>query len=540
MKQTEHTAEPVVQTTAGKVRGREKNGVMIFSGIPYGADCDGENRFLPPKPASCWSGIRDCTENGAIAWQIDREYGGGSVTEKPNGVGRYFSGGIENRCGSKTERRDENCLVLNVLTQSMTEKRPVLVYLHGGALEYGSGALCIGADQFVREQGLVLVSVNHRLNFFGYLYLGALDGRYASSGISGILDILLALQWVRANIVQFGGDPDRVTLMGESGGCMKVNMLLSMPAARGLFCAAVCESGQMPILKTSKQQAAAYTEQVMQALGVKKSEWKKLLEIPPQRFIELLQPGEKRLPLIPRWCAADGIWLTENQTPFICDAGYMADVPVLLGCSEDETARWNDLSFLRTLKEAHLRASLLAPVATLSVESVQKIRCTEENIDAVLHVLQETGDGQTAGHKYQRVGSYVEGCFEQAMQLAGQPGRKSDVYCYLVTKDFPCPEMPEDPLLRFSWHTADLPLQLRIVADPESEDFSRRAAQALGTFVRTGSPSSQALRWPAFDPVRRLTLVWGEKESHIERDPQQKLREALYGSEADTKIQNWR
>ena len=228
---------PIVATTHGRVLGENRNGVAVFRGIPYGADCGKKRRFLPPLPAENWEEIRDCTHNGHIAMQY-----GGSISAVP-----YWNGGHPEKFKLEEEVQGEDCLVLNVLTPGIdAEKRPVLVYIHGGGFLNGSGSLVLGADDLVREQDLVLVGVNHRLTIFGYLYLGHLDAAYASSGMAGILDLLLALEWVRDNIAAFGGDPDRVTIMGESGGAMKVSNLLDIPQARGLFRSTVIESGSCP------------------------------------------------------------------------------------------------------------------------------------------------------------------------------------------------------------------------------------------------------------------------------------------------------
>ena len=174
-------------TRLGQVRGEGREGVAVFRGIPYGADCGGARRFLPPLPAQPWQGVRDCTRNGPYAVQFGVSISGSE------GFGPYFSGGHPERFGVAEERQGEDCLVLNVVTPGLTGKRPVVVYLHGGGFASGSGTLVLGADAWAREEDLVVVGVNHRLNVFGYLYLGGLDDRYAESGMAGMLDLVLAL-----------------------------------------------------------------------------------------------------------------------------------------------------------------------------------------------------------------------------------------------------------------------------------------------------------------------------------------------------------
>lgn len=274
---------PLAATQTGWVRGENRRGIAIFRGIPYGADTRAR-RFQPPLPAEAWEGVRDCTHNGPIAPQY-----GGSIS----GYAPIFDGGTPEKFGFEDEVPGENCLVLNVLTPGLDNaKRPVLFYIHGGGYFNGTGTLALGADDYCREQDQVVVSVNHRLNLFGYLYLGGLDPRYASSGMAGMLDLVLALRWVRDNIAAFGGDPGQVTIMGESGGGSKVSTLLAMPEAQGLFRAAVIESGSGPVGALSREQADAMTRQVLQALSLTPENWTALLELPMERLLEATKlPG---------------------------------------------------------------------------------------------------------------------------------------------------------------------------------------------------------------------------------------------------------
>ena len=185
---TVDTPDPIVTATTGKVRGEKRGGVAIFRGIPYGDDCGGTRRFLPPMPAKNWEGVRDCTKNGPIAVQFGESISGSEL------FGPYFSGGKKELFGSADEKQSEDCLVLNVLTPGIDDKRrPVLVYMHGGGFATGSGTLVLGADNFCREEDIVVVGVNHRLNVFGYLHLGAFDRKYAEAGMAGMLDLVLAL-----------------------------------------------------------------------------------------------------------------------------------------------------------------------------------------------------------------------------------------------------------------------------------------------------------------------------------------------------------
>src|SRR5690242_6261331 len=248
----------IVETAAGKVRGASSNGIAAFKGIPYGAPTGGENRFMPPQPPAPWAGIREATAYRAQAPQLP-----GRPERRPEL--RTILGPAD------SSPESEDCLTLNVWTPGIGDgaKRPVMVWLHGGAFAYGSGnrAVTDGAN-LARRGDVVVVSVNHRLNIFGSLDLADVGGeRYAHSGNAGMLDLVAALEWVRDNIQAFGGDPGNVTIFGESGGGGKVSILLAMPSARGLFHRATIQSGAAVRVRSSER-AAAVTAAVMNELGI--------------------------------------------------------------------------------------------------------------------------------------------------------------------------------------------------------------------------------------------------------------------------------
>src|SRR5947208_2729983 len=223
-----------VEIAGGKLCGASRAGICSFKGIPYGASPAGRYRFMPPEPPQPWAGVRDALAYAGHAWQLPNRPKRRPVLETLLGP-------------ADTTPEGEDCLTLNVWTPGLGDggKRPVMVWLHGGAFAYGSGNRAVTEGGSLARRGdVVVVSVNHRLNVFGFLHLADLGGeRYAHSGNAGVLDLVAALQWVRNNIAGFGGDPGNVTIFGESGGGGKVSVLLAMPAARGLFHRAVIQSG---------------------------------------------------------------------------------------------------------------------------------------------------------------------------------------------------------------------------------------------------------------------------------------------------------
>jgi len=213
-------ALPVVETTAGKVRGASSNGIHSFKGIPYGASTAGANRFMAPVKPKAWSGVRDATRYGHQAPQ-----------------NMHFTDVLAPQA-DPSEGFDEDCLVLNVWTPGLSDgrKRPVMFWIHGGGFAQESGSWpWLDGTALARRGDVVVVTINHRLNIFGYLHLADIGGeQYAASGNAGMLDLVAGLQWVRENIAQFGGDPSNVMIFGESGGGAKVCTLLAMPSAKGL------------------------------------------------------------------------------------------------------------------------------------------------------------------------------------------------------------------------------------------------------------------------------------------------------------------
>jgi hypothetical protein len=229
-------SQSIVETSAGKVRGTIVKDVHIFKGVPYGASTAGKNRFMPPVKPEPWSGVRDALRYGPSA---------------PQTIPGAISGlsGMEFLVAADTPHgieESEDCLILNIWSPGVKDnrKRPVMFWCHGGAFISGSGSapLYDGAN-LARDRDVVVVTINHRLGALGYTYLSHGGQAFRESGNVGMLDIVAALSWVRENIAEFGGDPSRVLIFGESGGRQKVSVLLAMPPAKSLFHRAVIESG---------------------------------------------------------------------------------------------------------------------------------------------------------------------------------------------------------------------------------------------------------------------------------------------------------
>src|SRR6185295_7889939 len=264
----------VADTAFGKIRGVDAGGIKTFKGIPYGANTAGKNRFMPPADPVKWTGIRD-----ALAF-------GPSAPQTEPGTRRATSDTAVAGAGLTSE--SEDCLVLNVWTPAVNDsrKRPVMLWCHGGGFATGSGSSPVtDGTNLARRGDVVVVTINHRINVLGFTYLEEFGGpEFATSGDVGMLDIVHALKWVRQNIERFGGDPNTVTIFGQSGGGRKVATLLAMPSGKGLFHRAIIESGAT-ISLVERNQGTRVASELLAQLGLSKSQVRELQNLPVDRIM---------------------------------------------------------------------------------------------------------------------------------------------------------------------------------------------------------------------------------------------------------------
>lgn len=295
-------ADPV-RTASGLVRGTVADGVRIYRGIPYAAPPVGRLRWMPPEPAPSWTGVRTCDQFGPACPQKGWRHG----------------------------KQSEDCLYLNVWAPADARRAPVMVFIHGGGFVQGSGSLRFYDGESLAHRGVVLVTLNYRLGPFGFLTDPWATG---ASGNYGLMDQIAALQWVRANIGAFGGDPHNVTIFGESAGAASVTCLMASPRARGLFGRAIAESGSpggLDPVAQKKDQA----RQLAARLGCRSMD--ELRAVPADRLLQAAAPGVSLVrgkagkygPVV------DGVVLPEDPTEAWA-AGHMADVPFMTGTNADE------------------------------------------------------------------------------------------------------------------------------------------------------------------------------------------------------------
>ena len=323
----------VANTEHGKIRGFVLRGINQFLGIPYGADTSGKNRFMPPVKPAAWKEIKPCVWWGNTAPQI---------MEK-----RYANAYASFVDHWNYDDVSEDCLKLNVWTPALDSgKRPVVVWLHGGGFTNGNAIEQDGyhGENLSRLGNIVFCSINHRLGPFGYSHLKAAGG-HPHSGNVGNLDMVAALEWVKNNIANFGGDPNNVTIIGQSGGGAKVTSLLNMPAAKGLFHKAVALSGTS-LTGVNKEYAEKLGLKVMEEAGLKPGEIEKLQQIPWREYIDITTRAvekfaeEAKKMNISRGGfspVADGV--TMNDQPFFSDPNHFsADIPLIINTTFHESS----------------------------------------------------------------------------------------------------------------------------------------------------------------------------------------------------------
>jgi para-nitrobenzyl esterase len=473
---------PVATTEYGKIRGISSLKVLSFRGVPYGGPTDGANRFMPPTKPAPWKGVRDTTKAGPKAMQTtgDVMIGDKNIFSSPL-IGFYFSGGRTDAPEITAESQSENCLVLNVMTPALKGKRPVMVYMHGGGFAEGTGALTLLADRLVAENDIVIVGINHRLNAFGYTYLGDIDPKFEDSGNAGQLDLIQALQWVKANIANFGGDRNNVTIFGESGGGGKVSAVMAMPMAKGLFHRAIIQSGSSRSVGT-KEAATEAAKKMMESLGVKTVE--ELQKVPADK---LLAAARRNGPVM------DGRSIP-HQTWKPTAPPEAAGIALLVGNCKDEQTLFSTA-----------RPELWKLTWETLADELVKIKIPADKAKEIIQVYHTQYPKDSASDVYFRLSSDRGARTNAIAQAESKVEQASgDVYMYNFAWDTPV----GDGRLK-AFHTSDLPLEMRLVAYPESEELSKQLGGAWASFARSGDPNHSGLpHWEKYTAVKKATMVF--------------------------------
>ena len=524
-------SDPIVEARSGKIRGVLLDGrVNAFKGVPYGASTEGTRRFLPPIAPAPWSGVRDTRELGPRAPQPVRLM----VPEMGDAlIGRPAA-------------MSEDCLRLNVWTAGLGRgQRPVMVYLHGGGFRTGSGgAVVYDGKELARKHGVVVVTVNHRLNVFGYLYLAESGGgQFAQASNAGMQDLVLALQWVRDNIAAFGGDPGNVTIFGQSGGGGKTSMLTAWPAAKGLFHRAIIHStlADTAVRALPKEEAIASTELLLKRLGLKANEIEKAQQLPMQQLLDAVTGGPGRVAGGNSSMAGAADDLSLRYTPVVDGRTLLqhpydpiapsvsADIPIMLGSVETEAvpyqfnaqgqpdAYWST----DTLDDAALRARVKQALkasdadADRVIASYRKGRPKASNMDLAMIIASDESPLRTSEYTIA----------ERKVALG-----KAPAYMYFFQWNSPVHEGRVRAM-----HSVELPFVFDHVDDcafmvGNGKDRYALADQMSTTwaaFARSGNPNHKGLpQWQPFNMKDRTTMIF-DRECKSVNDPYREERLAL-------------
>ena len=510
------SATESVETSAGRIAGTTSGGVHVFKGIPYGASTAGVNRFMPPRKPEPWIGVRE-----AVAY-AGRSPQAAANPQRPELATVW--GPID------TLPVGEDCLTLHVWTPGLDNaKRPVMVWLHGGAFSWGSAnSPRYDGTRLAQRNDVVVIAVNHRLNIFGHLDLSQIgDERFAQSGNAGLLDLVAALHWMREHAERFGGDPGNVTIFGQSGGGGKVSALLTMPSAKGLFHKAIIQSGAS-VRFAEPERTARLAHAVLKHLGLRPDQLDQLQALPLERLQEAVEPAQKtlprpRYPLLDRYNfgpVIDGKVLPAH--PFDPAAPATSDdVPLLIGDTKDETAIFlapDDTVWNRTVSEDEFskRLSAVAGAKAEALAAYYRRRNPQAGVsDRLISALTASNFGV------------------RSLLLAERKAARRRAPVWMYRFDWETPAF--EGRLK-ACHSVEVPFvfdTLGVIGKahhkPGAQALADCVSRTWATFARNGGPANTAIPgWPAYTAERRATMVFDD-ECRVADDPDGEVRPLWIG-----------
>lgn len=499
-----HAESAAVETQSGRVRGFSDRGIDTYLGIPYGASTAGAARFQRAQAPKPWTQTRLALQYGPSCPQMESRW---------HDLTAYFY-------DYNVARMDEDCLRLNVWTPGSkpTGKRPVMLWLHERGFYGGFGheLKAIHGRNLAERGDVVVVSINHRVNIFGFFNLSNYGAQYADSTNVGLLDCVLALEWVKQNIANFGGDPSNVTIFGQSGGGAKVNHLMAMPSAKGLFHKAIAQS-PVPLITQvrSLEETATYANEVVGRLGLNKFNIAKIHELPHQAiqgaYLETLRAKSNG------WNgpAADGGALPES--PFARTAPELsAEIPLMVGT---------------TIRES---GPILDPAVGVMSEDELGRRVRNkfgERRDEVLRAMRKAYPTMKAFDLWHQIDKpeFREAAVLQAARKWEQQG--APVYLYQFAWESRvldgAPRAFHGSEVAFVFHNTDL-CERMTGGTLEARELAGKVCDAWVAFARTGNPNHKILpHWPAFAPIRESTMIFDnvcEVKNAYDREAREALR----------------
>ncbi|UZE25977.1 carboxylesterase family protein [Pseudomonas sp. B21-056] len=496
-------------TESGTVQGHREDGVVSYKGIPYAAAPREDLRFRPPQPVKPWDGILD-----AAAYKPNCPQVKDPLEEYPN-KGRTVTMG-----GETVEVYDnEDCLYLNVWTPAADQKkRPIMVFIHGGAFVVGSASSDFYNGKKLANRDVVVVTFNYRLGLFGFLELGELDSRYSGSGNNGLGDQIAAIQWVKRNASSFGGDPDNITVFGESAGSASVTALLATEKPANLFKRAIAQSGAANIIHSPE--VARQASKDILAAG-KFDTMDKLLESSAEELLSAQQTAYAQSEIGDRLFAPfiDGHVIKDNPNTLI-SAGNAKGISLMAGANQNEMNYWS--IYDSKLRNMFTDETDFGPASPLIAEHYRK--ALEDKLHGTLDerysaIMKETNQSKL------RQAQNDDFIMIQPMRkmVEYQQPHNPNVYLYRFKWKIPEKYLPAESPDLGAVHALEIPFVFgnldfswvpggqKYSEDPNTnaKKLSEQMMTAWTNFARTGNPNGNGVpAWPEYDLSHRRTMIW--------------------------------
>ena len=482
----------IVETTSGKVQGYSNRGVIKFKGIPYAVPPIGNLRFKLPIPIEPWEGILNATKYGPVAPQP--------------------ASALENMFSDPLPNSEADCLTLNIWTENLkNEAKPVMFFIHGGAFLTGSGRALDGSRLVLRGD-VVVVSINYRLGPLGFLYMSDLPD---TSPNVGLLDMVTALKWVKENISRFGGDPENITIFGESAGGSAVACLLAMPLAKGLFHRAILQSQASNKYSYDPKMSTRYYENLIEKLEIKKGDIEALRTLPAEDIVNASERFETIKIGIPRAGPVkdkDTLPVTPLEA---VKNGYTKDIDILIGSNLDENKLWSmwtpdgeEINSERLLKRINTLMRFLRQDESKSKEIIEIY--TQRNKNPM-----DINDAILTDYMFHI----------PSIRLAEEQSKhRANTYMYLFKW-----RTPVNGGKYGAMHALELSFVFNILLDrdmgifprktDETQELSEKMMDTWTSFARTGNPNNNNIpNLPPYDIDKRSTIIF-DKEVTIAEDP---------------------